>query len=65
MAPDKPLALWELAGDDPNLSFSPFVWRVRFALAHKGLAYQYKPWRFTEHNLIEPCNTVRKALVLQ
>lgn len=58
MGPAQQLKLWELAGDNPNLSFSPFVWRVRLALAYKGLPYEYKPWRFSDKELIKPCKTV-------
>ena len=29
--------LYDLAGADPALRFSPFCWRIRMALAHKGL----------------------------
>ena len=32
---------------DPNRRFSPFCWRARMALAHKGQV-ETKPWRFTE-----------------
>lgn len=40
--------LYELAGADPERRFSPFCWRTRFALAHKGLEAESGPWRFTE-----------------
>ena len=29
--------LYELAGADENRRFSPYCWRARMALAHKGL----------------------------
>lgn len=58
MAPSQQLKLWELAGDNANLSFSPFVWRVRLTLAYKGLPYEYKAWRFSDKELIQPCKTV-------
>ena len=61
MAP-KQLKLWELAGDNADWSFSPFVWRVRFALAHKGLSYEYQGWRFIEKDLIKPCKTASVSL---
>ena len=38
----------DLAGADPALRFSPYCWRTRMALAHKGLAVATIPWRFTE-----------------
>ena len=30
------------------LRFSPYCWRTRLALAHKGLEVETIPWRFTE-----------------
>jgi glutathione S-transferase len=44
--------LYDLAGADPNLRFSPYCWRVRLALAHKGLEVETVPWRFTEKDAI-------------
>ena len=46
------MRLYDLAGADPNLRFSPYCWRAKFALAHKGLAVETIPWRFTEKNVI-------------
>ena len=43
-----PVTLYDLAGADPALRFSPYCWRARLALAHKGLAVETVPWRFTE-----------------
>jgi glutathione S-transferase len=40
--------LYELCGTDPARVFSPFCWRSRMALAHKGLGFESMPWRFTE-----------------
>ncbi|MBV9786069.1 MAG: glutathione S-transferase family protein [Acidisphaera sp.] len=42
------ILLYDLAGADPALRFSPYCWRARLALAHKGLPTQTLPWRFTE-----------------
>jgi glutathione S-transferase len=44
--------LLELCGADPARVFSPFCWRSRLALAHKGLAHETLPWRFTEKGRI-------------
>jgi glutathione S-transferase len=41
--------LYELVGTDPARRFSPFCWRSRMALAHKGLDADIVPWRFTEN----------------
>ncbi|MFC3126236.1 glutathione S-transferase family protein [Pseudoroseomonas globiformis] len=40
--------LYELAGADPARRFSPYCWRARMALAHKGLEAEAVPWRFTD-----------------
>jgi len=42
----------DLAGADPDLRFSPYCWRTRFALAHKGLPVETIPWRFTDADAI-------------
>ena len=46
------IVLYELAGADPALRFSPHCWKVRMALAHKGLEAEGLPWRFTEKQVI-------------
>jgi len=48
------LKLYELAGADPACRFSPACWRTRMALAHKGVAVEAIPWRFTEKAAIAP-----------
>jgi glutathione S-transferase len=40
--------LYELAGADPALRFSPYCWRIRMALAHKGLDARFIPCRFSD-----------------
>src|ERR1700684_3445277 len=46
------IVLYDLAGADPDLRFSPYCWRTRFALAHKGLPVEAVPWRFTDREAI-------------
>ena len=46
------ITLYDLAGADPDLRFSPYCWRTRFALAHKGLPVETIPWRFTDTDAI-------------
>jgi glutathione S-transferase len=41
------VVLYDLVGRDDR-RFSPHCWRVRMALAHKGLACETRPTRFTE-----------------
>lgn len=44
--------LYDLAGAEDERRFSPYCWRVRMALAHKGLSVEAVPWRFTEKDAI-------------
>ncbi len=47
-----PIKLYDLAAADAHIRFSPNCWRVRLALAHKGLPTETIPWRFTEKEAI-------------
>ena len=40
--------LYDLAGAEDDRRFSPYCWRTRLALAHKGLDVETVPWRFTD-----------------
>lgn len=42
------MKLYELVGCDKENGFSPFVWRIKMALAHKGLEAELVPLHFTE-----------------
>ena len=46
------MLLYDLAGADPDVRFSPYCWRTRFALAHKGVPVDTVPWRFTDTDAI-------------
>ena len=59
MRQQQPIKLWELAGEDPLISMSQLVWRVRLLLAHKGQMYESIPWRFAEKKAIQPFDKVQ------
>lgn len=42
------LKLYDLAAAEDDRRFSPYCWRVKMALQHKGLEYETVAWRFTE-----------------
>lgn len=44
--------MFDLCGEDRRLRFSPFCWRTRLALAHKGLECDTRPWHFTDKEAI-------------
>jgi glutathione S-transferase len=46
------LQLYDLAGAEPERRFSPYCWRIKMALAHKGLTFDAVPWRFVEKDAI-------------
>jgi glutathione S-transferase len=46
------LTLYELAGANPSLRFSPHCWKVLMALAHKGLAAERVPLRLADKDRI-------------
>src|SRR5262252_4530357 len=47
MSTDSQVALYELVLENGR-SASPYVWRIRYALAHKGIPFQTRPLGFTE-----------------
>jgi glutathione S-transferase len=58
------LKLFELVGTDVARPFSPYCWRTRMALAHKGLAADSIPWRFTEKEAIAPHGSEKVPVLL-
>jgi glutathione S-transferase len=42
------IRLYDLAAANPEIRFSPYCWRSRFALAHKGLPVETVAWHFTQ-----------------
>ena len=56
--------LFELVGADEQRPFSPFCWRTRMALAHKGLDCSSIPWRFTEKAMIAPHGSEKVPVLL-
>jgi glutathione S-transferase len=58
------LKLFELVGADASRPFSPFCWRTRMALAHKGLSAETIPWCFTEKDAIAPHGSEKVPVLL-
>jgi glutathione S-transferase len=46
------IKLYDLAGQEDDRRFSPYCWRVKMALKHKGLDFETIPWRYTEKDVI-------------
>jgi glutathione S-transferase len=58
------ITLYDLAGAEADRRFSPFCWRTRMALAHKGLAVKTMPWRFTEKDKLPQPNAGRVPVIV-
>ena len=64
------IKLYDLAAAEDDRRFSPYCWRVKMALKHKGLDFETIPWRFTEKDApdnwnywVVPANMPGKPLV--
>ena len=58
------ITLYDLAGAEAERRFSPFCWRTKMALAHKGLAAETVPWRFTEKEKLPQPNQGRVPVIV-
>jgi len=59
-----PITMYDLAGVEAERRFSPFCWRAKMALAHKGLAAETVPWRFTEKDKLPKPNDGRVPVII-
>jgi Glutathione S-transferase, N-terminal domain len=55
------IKMFDLAGAEPDRRFSPYCWRIKLALMHKGLEFETIPWRFTDKSVIAPYNSERSC----
>lgn len=58
------ITLYDLAGAEADRRFSPFCWRTKMALAHKGLEVETIPWRFTEKDVLPQPNQGRVPVIV-
>ncbi|HTV44976.1 MAG TPA: glutathione S-transferase family protein [Stellaceae bacterium] len=58
------ITLYDLAGAEADRRFSPFCWRTRMALAHKGFEVDTIPWRFTEKERLPQPNAGRVPVIV-
>jgi glutathione S-transferase len=58
------ITLYDLAGSDTERRFSPFCWRAKMALAHKGLEVETVPWRLTEKDKLPQPNAGRVPVIV-
>ena len=58
------IKLYDLAGAEDDRRFSPYCWRVKMALKHKGLDFETIPWRFTDEEAIAPYKSTTVPVLL-
>ena len=58
------ITIYDLAGAEADRRFSPFCWRSKMALAHKGLAVETVPWRLTEKDRLPQPNAGRVPVIV-
>ena len=58
------ITMYDLAGVEADRRFSPFCWRTRMALAHKGLEVETVPWRFTDKDKLPAPNDGRVPVII-
>ncbi len=59
-----PIKMYDLAGAEADRRFSPFCWRTKLALAHKGLEVETIPWRYKDKPLIAFANWDRVPVIV-
>ncbi len=64
-ASDTQRLLYDLAGADPARRFSPYCWRIRLALAHKGLPVETVPWQFIDKQAIAASGQGRVPVLVE
>lgn len=47
------IEFYELAAENTDIKFSPFVWRTRMALLHKGVDFKSIAWQFKDRDTKE------------
>ena len=47
------IEFYELAAENKDIKFSPFVWRTRMALLHKGVDFESIAWQFRDRDTKE------------
>jgi len=58
------IKLYDLAGAEIERRFSPFCWRTKLALAHKGLEFETIPWRYADKPKIAFAHSERVPVIV-
>lgn len=58
------IQLYDLTDASRTVFFSPYCWRIRMALTHKGLPFESIPWHFTDKALLEKTGQGRVPVIV-
>jgi glutathione S-transferase len=58
------IKMYDLAGAEIDRRFSPFCWRTKMALMHKGLAFETIPWRYADKSKIAFAGSERVPVIV-
>jgi glutathione S-transferase len=58
------IQMYDLAGAEVDRRFSPYCWRIKLSLKHKGLDFETIPWRLTEKSVLAPYNSERVPVIV-
>ncbi|MBU2531511.1 MAG: glutathione S-transferase N-terminal domain-containing protein [Alphaproteobacteria bacterium] len=58
------IQLFDLACANQRIFFSPYCWRIRMSLKHKGIPFESLPWHFSEKDRIEASGSTRVPVIL-
>ncbi len=58
------IRLYELTDSTRTVLFSPYCWRTRMALRHKGISFESVPWHFTDTDAIAPSGQSRVPVLV-
>ena len=58
------IKMFDLTDATQRIFFSPYCWRIRMALMHKGLAFESLPWHFTETERLAASGSQRVPVIV-
>jgi len=58
------IQLFDLTDATQSIFFSPYCWRTRMALRHKGLTFESLPWHFTDADKLPAAVGVRVPVII-
>lgn len=58
------IQLFDLTDASQRIFYSPYCWRIRMALKHKGLAFESLPWHFTETDRLAASGGKRVPVII-